>query len=93
MSPRLVVAIAPGWARGDATARTLIATAAEGGTAPLRPKGEWCSSFGVCIQKSSFPVEHKNLPRGETCYLDRECASGQCPTNGTSTFGSVGNCR
>jgi hypothetical protein len=57
------------------------------------PRGEWCSSFGVCIPKSDFPVEHRNLARDKTCYVDRECASGECALNGVSTFGSVGTCR
>lgn len=56
------------------------------------PAGGLCSTFGYCFPKDQFPVEHHNLPRGKECYLDRECASQECPTHGTSAFGSVGEC-
>ncbi|HEU4730590.1 MAG TPA: hypothetical protein VFT22_21985 [Kofleriaceae bacterium] len=56
------------------------------------PAGELCSINGACFPRAEFPVEHHNLPRGETCYLDRECASQKCPTDGSTAYGRVGNC-
>lgn len=56
------------------------------------PAGTLCSAYGVCFPKAEFPVEQHNLPRGKSCYLDRECASHECPTDGTTAYGRTGNC-
>ncbi|HET7502753.1 MAG TPA: hypothetical protein VFK02_17145 [Kofleriaceae bacterium] len=57
------------------------------------PAGALCSAFGYCFPKGEFPVEQHNLKRGKACYLDRECASQECPSNGVSAYGSVGECK
>jgi hypothetical protein len=56
------------------------------------PAGEWCTMHGVCFPKSEFPVEGKNLARGERCYFGSECASGECYGDGFNAFGDVGRC-
>jgi hypothetical protein len=54
---------------------------------------ERCTQFGVCFPAKDFPTEGQHLARWASCYLDRECASGKCQSDGTNRFSDkVGHC-
>jgi hypothetical protein len=57
------------------------------------PAGDLCSVFGYCFPKDEFPVERHNLKHGKQCFVDRECASQECNTDGTTAYGRAGECR